>query len=113
MFMFALVYTAGIVAKEFGRLYGYGLFVTCVCIIFCECFTVREKVNTYRRRLGCFVFMSIMLFFTAQARYSVKSDFRDSYMQYMTDDKAVVVWERLQKLNIRTAHTGFICQTVQ
>ena len=60
--MFALVYTAGIVAKEFGRLYGYGLFATCVCIIFCECFTVREKVNTYRRRLGCFVFMSIMLF---------------------------------------------------
>ena len=107
MFMFALVYTAGIVAKEFGRLYGYGLFVTCVCIIFCECFTVREKVNTYRRRLGCFVFMSIMLFFTAQARYSVKSDFRDSYMQYMTDDKAVVVWGKITKTEYKNGSYRF------
>ena len=107
MFMFALVYTAGIVAKEFGRLYGYGLFATCVCIIFCECFTVREKVNTYRRRLGCFVFMSIMLFFTAQARYSVKSDFRDSYMQYMTDDKAVVVWGKITKTEYKNGSYRF------
>lgn len=105
--MFALVYTAGIVAKEFGRLYGYGLFVTCVCIIFCECFTVREKANTYRRRLGCFVFMSIMLFFTAQARYSVKSDFRDSYMQYMTDDKAVVVWGKITKTEYKNGSYRF------
>ena len=105
--MFALVYTAGIVAKGFGGLYGYGLFVTCVCIIFYECFTVREKVKTYRRRLRCFVFVSIMLFLAAQARYSAKSDFRDSYMQYMTDDKAVVVWGKVTKTEYKNGSYRF------
>ena len=105
--MFALVYTAGIVAKGFSGLYGYGLFVTCVCIIFYECFTVREKVKTYRRRLGCFVFVSIMLFLAAQARYSEKSDFRDSYMQYMTDDKAVVVWGKVTKTEYKNGSYRF------
>ena len=55
----------------------------------------------------CFVFMSIMLFFTAQARYSVKSDFRDSYMQYMTDDKAVVVWGKITKTEYKNGSYRF------
>lgn len=51
--------------------------------------------------------MSIMLFFTAQARYSVKSDFRDSYMQYMTDDKAVVVWGKITKTEYKNGSYRF------
>lgn len=108
MFLFALVYTAGTVSGMYGRGFGFLAFAILLVILIAECVVSKGGLSGIRRIVVLLILTSSAVFATAQFRYTSVEENRDGYMQYMTDEKSVIVWGRFIKLNTSISHTGII-----
>ena len=97
MFLFALVYTAGTVSGMYGRGFGFLAFAMLLVALVAECVAANGSLSTVRRIVVLFILTSSAVFATAQLRYASVDEKRDSYMQYMTDEKSVIVWGKIYK----------------
>ncbi|MFQ7714565.1 MAG: ComEC/Rec2 family competence protein, partial [Agathobacter rectalis] len=71
-------------------------FAMLVVALIAECVCLRA-VFRYQAH-SCFAYPDIVsCFATAQFRYASVDENRDSYMQYMTDEKSVIVWGKIYK----------------
>ncbi|WP_455721091.1 DNA internalization-related competence protein ComEC/Rec2 [Agathobacter sp.] len=95
--MFALVYTAGTVARITKWYAGWLAFLLCMAVLLCECAKVKDKAEAHRKKLICLFCVCVILFAVAQIRYDTKESFSDSYMQELTDESSVVVWGKIYK----------------
>ena len=108
MFLFALVYTAGTVSGMYGRGFGFLAFAILLVILIAECVVSKGGLSGIRRIVVLLILTSSAVFATAQFRYTSVEENRDSYMQYMTDEKSVIVWGKIYKTNTSISHTGII-----
>ena len=97
MFLFALVYTAGTVSGMYGRGFGFLGFAMLVVALIAECVVSKGSFSGIRRIVVLLILISSAVFATAQFRYASVDENRDSYMQYMTDEKSVIVWGKIYK----------------
>lgn len=97
MFLFALVYTAGTVSGIYGRGFGFLTFAILLVILIAECVVSKGSFSGVRRIVVLLILISSAVFATAQFRYTLVEENRDSYMQYMTDEKSVIVWGKIYK----------------
>ncbi len=95
--MFALVYTAGIVARITKWYAGWFAFLVCIAVFLYECAKIKEKQSGYKRRIVSMIMVCVCLFAAAQIRYEMKQSDRDNYMQILTDGSSVVVWGKIYK----------------
>lgn len=101
MFLFALVYTAGTVSGMYGRGFGFLTFAILLVILIAECVASKGSFSGVRRIVVLLILISSAVFATAQFRYASVDENRDSYMQYMTDEKSVIVWGKIYKTEYR------------
>lgn len=97
MFLFALVYTAGTVSGMYGRGFGFLAFAILLVALIAECVVSKGGLSGIRRIVVLLILTSSAVFATAQFRYTSVEENRDSYMQYMTDEKSVIVWGKIYK----------------
>ena len=97
MFLFALVYTAGTVSGMYGRGFGFLAFAMLLVALVAECVAAKGSLSTVRRIIILLILTSSAVFALAQCRYASVDEKRDSYMQYMTDEKSVIVWGKIYK----------------
>lgn len=97
MFLFALVYTAGTVSGMYGRGFGFLAFAILLAALVAECVAAKGSLSGVGRIVVLFILTSSAVFTLAQFRYASVDEKRDSYMQYMTDEKAVIVWGKIYK----------------
>ncbi|WP_443595989.1 DNA internalization-related competence protein ComEC/Rec2 [Agathobacter sp.] len=97
MFLFALVYTAGTVSGMYGRGFGFLAFAILLVVLVAECVAAKGGFSTVRRIVILLILTSSAVFALAQCRYASVDEKRDSYMQYMTDEKSVIVWGKIYK----------------
>lgn len=97
MFLFALVYTAGTVSGMYGRGFGFLAFAMLLVALVAECVAAKGSFSTVRRIVILLILTSSAVFTLAQCRYASVDEKRDSYMQYMTDEKSVIVWGKIYK----------------
>lgn len=97
MFLFALVYTAGTVSGMYGRGFGFLAFVMLLVALVAECVASKGSLSNVRRIVILLILTSSAVFTLAQCRYASVDEKRDSYMQYMTDEKSVIVWGKIYK----------------
>lgn len=97
MFLFALVYTAGTVSGMYGRGFGFLAFAILLVALVAECVAAKGSFSTVRRIVILLILTSSAVFTLAQFRYASVDEKRDSYMQYMTDEKSVIVWGKIYK----------------
>lgn len=97
MFLFALVYTAGTVSGMYGRGFGFLAFAMLLVALVAECVAANGSLSNVRRIVILLILTSSAVFATAQLRYASVDEKRDSYMQYMTDEKSVIVWGKIYK----------------
>lgn len=97
MFLFALVYTAGTVSGMYGRGFGLLVFAILLVALIAECIAAKGGFSGVRRIVVLLILTSSAVFATAQFRYASVDENRDSYMQYMTDEKSVIVWGKIYK----------------
>lgn len=97
MFLFALVYTAGTVSGMYGRGFGFLGFAMLVVALIAECVVSKGSLSGIGRIVVLLILISSAVFATAQFRYASVDENRDSYMQYMTDEKSVIVWGKIYK----------------
>ena len=97
MFLFALVYTAGTVSGMYGRGFGFLTFAILLVILIAECVASKGSLSGIGRIVVLLILISSAVFATAQFRYASVDESRDSYMQYMTDEKSVIVWGKIYK----------------
>lgn len=97
MFMFALVYTAGIVARSTKWYVGWGSFLICITVFVCECAKIKGKIKGYKQKIVIYLIACAGFFAIAQIRYNTESSIRDNYMQILTDESSVVVWGKIYK----------------
>ena len=97
MFLFALVYTAGTVSGMYGRSFGFLTFAILLVILIAECVVYKGGLSGIGRIVVLLILISSAVFATAQFRYTSVEENRDSYMQYMTDEKSVIVWGKIYK----------------
>ena len=97
MFLFALVYTAGTVSGMYGRGFGFLAFAILLVALVAECVAAKGSFSTVRRIVILLILTSSAVFTLAQCRYASVDEKRDSYMQYMTDEKSVIVWGKIYK----------------
>ena len=97
MFLFALVYTAGTVSGMYGRGFGFLAFAILLVALVAECVAANGSLSNVRRIVILLILTSSAVFATAQLRYASVDEKRDSYMQYMTDEKSVIVWGKIYK----------------
>ena len=97
MFLFALVYTAGTVSGMYGRGFGFLVFAMLVVALIAECVVSKGSLSGIGRIVVLLILISSAVFATAQFRYASVDENRDSYMQYMTDEKSVIVWGKIYK----------------
>lgn len=97
MFLFALVYTAGTVSGMYGRGFGLLVFAILLVVLIAECIAAKGGFSGVRRIVVLLILTSSAVFATAQFRYASVDENRDSYMQYMTDEKSVIVWGKIYK----------------
>ena len=97
MFLFALVYTAGTVSGMYGRGFGFLAFTMLLVALVAECVAAKGSFSTVRRIVILLILTSSAVFTLAQFRYASVDEKRDSYMQYMTDEKSVIVWGKIYK----------------
>ena len=97
MFLFALVYTAGTVSGMYGRGFGFLTFAILLVILIAECVATKGSFSGVRCIVVLLILISSAVFATAQFRYTSVEENRDSYMQYMTDEKSVIVWGKIYK----------------
>jgi archaellum component FlaF (FlaF/FlaG flagellin family) len=90
MFLFALVYTAGTVSGMYGRGFGFLGFAMLVVALIAECVVSKGSLSGIRRIVVLLILISSAVFATAQFRYASVDENRDSYMQYMTDEKVIM-----------------------
>ena len=62
-----------------------------------ECVAAKGSFSTVRRIVILLILTSSAVFTLAQCRYASVDEKRDSYMQYMTDKKSVIVWGKIYK----------------
>ena len=111
MFLFALVYTAGTVSGMYGRGFGFLGFAMLVVALIAECVVSKGSFSGIRRIVVLLILISSAVFATAQFRYASVDENRDSYMQYMTDEKSVIVWGKIYKLKY-FLHAGIMADCV-
>lgn len=97
MFLFALVYTAGTVSGMYGRGFGFLAFAMLLVALVAECVAAKGSFSAVRRIVILLILTSSAVFTLAQCRYASVDEKRDSYMQYMTDEKSVIVWGKIYK----------------
>lgn len=97
MFLFALVYTAGTVSGMYGMGFGLLVFAILLVALIAECIAAKGGFSGVRRIVVLLILTSSAVFATAQFRYASVDENRDSYMQYMTDEKSVIVWGKIYK----------------
>lgn len=97
MFLFALVYTAGTVSGMYGRGFGFLAFAILLVALVAECVAANGNLSGVGRIVVLFILTSSAVFTLAQCRYASVDEKRDSYMQYMTDEKSVIVWGKIYK----------------
>lgn len=97
MFLFALVYTAGTVSGMYGRGFGFLAFAMLLVALVAECVAAKGSLSGVGRIVVLFILTSSAVFALAQFRYASVDEKRDSYMQYMTDEKSVIVWGKIYK----------------
>lgn len=97
MFLFALVYTAGTVSGMYGRGFGFLAFAMLLVALVAECVAAKGSLSNVRRIVILLILTSSAVFTLAQCRYASVDEKRDSYMQYMTDEKSVIVWGKIYK----------------
>lgn len=97
MFLFALVYTAGTVSGMYGRGFGFLAFAMLLVALVAECVAAKRSFSAVRRIVILLILTSSAVFTLAQCRYASVDEKRDSYMQYMTDEKSVIVWGKIYK----------------
>lgn len=97
MFLFALVYTAGTVSGMYGRGFGFLAFAMLLVALVAECVAAKGSLSNVRRIVILLILTSSAVFTLAQCRYASVDEKRDSYMQYMTDEKSVIVWGKICK----------------
>ena len=97
MFLFALVYTAGTVSGMYGRGFGFLAFAMLLVALVAECVAAKGSLSGVGRIVVLFILTSSAVFTLAQCRYASVDEKRDSYMQYMTDEKSVIVWGKIYK----------------
>lgn len=97
MFLFALVYTAGTVSGMYGRGFGFLTFAMLLVALVAECVAAKGSFSAVRRIVILLILTSSAVFTLAQFRYASVDEKRDSYMQYMTDEKSVIVWGKIYK----------------
>lgn len=97
MFLFALVYTAGTVSGMYGRGFGFLAFAMLLVALVAECVAAKGSLSNVRRIVILLILTSSAVFALAQFRYASVDEKRDSYMQYMTDEKSVIVWGKIYK----------------
>lgn len=97
MFLFALVYTAGTVSGMYGRGFGFLAFAMLLVALVAECVAAKGSFSAVRRIVILLILTSSAVFTLAQCRYASVDEKRNSYMQYMTDEKSVIVWGKIYK----------------
>lgn len=81
----------------YGRGFGFLLFAILLVILIAECVASKGSFFGVRRIVVLLILISSAVFATAQFRYTLVEENRDSYMQYMTDEKSVIVWGKIYK----------------
>ena len=116
MFLFALVYTAGTVSGMYGRGFGFLTFAILLVILIAECVATKGSFSGVRCIVVLLILISSAVFATAQFRYTSVEENRDSYMQYMTDEKSVIVWGKIYKTEYKLSYNRpdvrFCCHSI-
>ena len=81
----------------YGRGFGFWGFAILLVILIAECVVSKGSFSGVRRIVVLLILISSAVFATAQFRYASVDENRDSYMQYMTDEKSVIVWGKIYK----------------
>ena len=81
----------------YGRGFGFLGFAMLVVALIAECVVSKGSFSGIRRIVVLLILISSAVFATAQFRYASVDENRDSYMQYMTDEKSVIVWGKIYK----------------
>ena len=81
----------------YGRGFGFLTFAILLVILIAECVASKGSFSGVRRIVVLLILISSAVFATAQFRYASVDENRDSYMQYMTDEKSVIVWGKIYK----------------
>ena len=81
----------------YGRGFGFLAFAILLVILIAECVVSKGSFSGVRRIVVLLILTSSAVFATAQFRYTSVEENRDSYMQYMTDEKSVIVWGKIYK----------------
>ena len=81
----------------YGRGFGFLTFAILLVILIAECVATKGSFSGVRRIVVLLILISSAVFATAQFRYTSVEENRDSYMQYMTDEKSVIVWGKIYK----------------
>ena len=76
----------------YGRGFGFLVFAMLVVALIAECVVSKGSLSGIGRIVVLLILISSAVFATAQFRYASVDENRDSYMQYMTDEKSVIVW---------------------
>lgn len=85
----------------YGRGFGFLIFAILLVILIAECVASKGSFSGVRRIVVLLILISSAVFATAQFRYTSVEENRDSYMQYMTDEKSVIVWGKIYKTEYR------------
>lgn len=81
----------------YGRGFGLLVFAILLVALIAECIAAKGGFSGVRRIVVLLILTSSAVFATAQFRYASVDENRDSYMQYMTDEKSVIVWGKIYK----------------
>ena len=82
----------------YGRGFGFLFFAMLVVALIAECVVYKGGLSGIGRIVVLLILISSAVFATAQFRYASVDENRDSYMQYMTDEKSVIVWGKIKAL---------------
>ena len=81
----------------YGRGFGFLAFAMLLVALVAECVAAKGSLSNVRRIVILLILTSSAVFTLAQCRYASVDEKRDSYMQYMTDEKSVIVWGKICK----------------
>ena len=81
----------------YGRDLGLLVFAILLVALIAECIAAKGSFSGVRCIVVLLILTSSAVFATAQFRYASVDENRDSYMQYMTDEKSVIVWGEIYK----------------
>ena len=76
-------------------------FAMLVVALIAEYVVSKGSLSGIGRIVVLLILISSAVFATAQFRYASVDENRDSYMQYMTDEKSVIVWGKIYKTELQ------------